>query len=45
MEQCKEKWWVNFVKREFNKRLDTFICKKWNKHIDGSSYQFDNHHL
>ena len=45
MEDCKEKWWINFVKREFNKRLDTFYCKKWNKNIDGSTYQFDNHHL
>ena len=47
MENCKEKWWFTFVEREFNKRTDNFICKKWNKIIDKSSYNFDfdKHHL
>lgn len=45
MENCKEKWWTNFVKREFNKRKDTFICKKGNEIIDSSTYSFNDHHL
>lgn len=45
MEHCKERWGIVSVKREFNKRIDTFICKKWNETIDSSAYQFDKYHL